>query len=292
MPTWSLTVEVPEADADEVAALLVDGGAAGVEVRDATVAAMPGTRRPPAGGALLVASFARRGDAEAAARGLGLAGDLAEVPDEDWGESWKRGLAPLAIGRVFIRPSWAKAAAPPGAREVVLDPGMAFGTGTHPTTAMCLSALDRLLAERPGASVLDVGTGSGILAIAARKLGAGRVVATENDPVALRVAAENAGRNGVDLELALAAPDAIPGRFDIVLANILANALVELAPGMSAKVAPEGALILCGLVAGQEEEVRAAFAACGLAPDRASDAAEGEWRLVALRAPPERPERP
>jgi ribosomal protein L11 methyltransferase len=286
MPTWSLTLQVAEAEADDVASLLFDAGASGVEVRDATVAPMPGAPRPPPGRALLVASFAERDDADAARRDLGRGGELAEVPDQDWSESWKRGLEPFAVGRVFIRPSWTEAAVPAGAVEVVLDPGMAFGTGTHPTTALCLAALDRLLAARPGASVLDVGTGSGLLAIAARKLGAGRVVGTENDPVALRVAGENAERNGAALDLALASPEAVAGRFDVVVANILANTLVELAPAIAGKVAPGGALLLSGLLAGQESGVRDAYAARGLSPDPRGDAADGEWRLVALRAAP------
>jgi ribosomal protein L11 methyltransferase len=285
VPSWSLTLEVAEAEADDAAALLFDAGAAGVEVRDGTLAAMPGAARPPPGRAILVASFASRADADAAAGEVG--GDIALVPDEDWSETWKRGLAPFAIGRVFVRPSWTDAPAPPGSVEVVLDPGMAFGTGTHPTTALCLRALDRLLVERPGAAVLDVGTGSGLLAIAARKLGAKRAAGTENDPVALRVAGENAARNGVEVALHLAAPEGVPGEFDVVVANILANTLAELAPAIAAKVAPGGALLLSGLLAGQEEGVRAAYVAAGLAPAPALDAADAEWRLVALaRAAP------
>ncbi len=286
MHTWSLTVEVPEAEGDDFAALLFDAGAEGVEVRDESVAPMPGARRPGAGRALLVASFAAREEAEAAARVLPFPGELSEVPDQDWGESWKQGLAPFAVGRVFIRPSWTPAATPPGSVEVVLDPGMAFGTGTHPTTALCLAALDRLLAARPRAALLDVGTGSGLLAIAAKKLGAARAAGTENDPVALRVAGENAARNGVDLELHLTAPDAVAGAFDVVVANILANTLMELAAAIAAKVAPGGALLLSGLLAGQEEAVRATYLARGLLADPSLDGADGEWRLVALRAGP------
>ena len=285
MPSWTLTVEVPEPEGDDVAALLLAEGAGGAEVRDGSVAPMPGAARPSPGRAMVVAFFAARHQAEAAAAALGLEGALAEVPDEDWSESWKRDLAPFTVGRVFIRPSWTAAAAPPGAVEVVLDPGMAFGTGTHPTTALCLAALDALLAEHPGVDVLDVGTGSGLLAIAAAKLGAGRVAGTENDPVALRVAGENAGRNGVGPELALAPPEAMAGRFGVVVANILANALVALAPALALKVAPGGTLLLSGILAGQEDEVRAAAEAEGRVADRPRCASRGEWRLLALRRP-------
>jgi ribosomal protein L11 methyltransferase len=167
--------------------------------------------------------------------------------------------------------------------EVVLDPGMAFGTGSHPTTSLCLAALSDLLAARPGASVLDVGTGSGLLAIAARKLGAGRVAANDNDPVAVEVARENAARNGAAVELTGAPPAAIPGTFDLVVANILANVLVALAPALAAKLAPGGVLLLSGILAPQEEEVRSAHLAAGLTPLPGGDRRDGEWSLVALR---------
>jgi ribosomal protein L11 methyltransferase len=280
MPTFSLTVEADAAGADDLAALLLDAGALGAEVRDGSVAAMPGAAAPPPGRALVVAFFTGREAAAEAAAEVGVEGELAAVPEEDWSETWKRDLTAFAVGRVFVRPSWIAAAAPPGAAEVVLDPGMAFGTGTHPTTALCLAA-----SARSGAAVLDVGTGSGLLAIAAVKLGARRVAGTENDPVALEVAGENAARNGVRLELHLAPPEAVEGAFPVVVANILANTLVALAPGIAARLAPGGALLLSGILAGQEGEVRDAYLARGLAAAPDLDAAEGEWRLVALRRP-------
>jgi ribosomal protein L11 methyltransferase len=159
---------------------------------------------------------------------------------------------------------------------------MAFGTGTHPTTSLCLAGLCELLAARPGATVLDVGTGSGLLAIAARKLGAGRVAANDVDPVAIRVAEENAARNGVALELVASGVEAIPGRFDVVLANILANTLVELAPRIAERLAPGGVVLLSGILAPQEEEVRRAYVALGLAPHPGGDRRDGEWSLLAL----------
>src|SRR5574337_138538 len=283
MPTFSLTLDLPEPEADDTAALLLEAGAAGAEVRDGTVAPMPGAPRPALGQAQVIAFFASPEAAAEAAASLGLRGTVAEIAEQDWSESWKEGLAPFRVGRVFVRFSWTPSPPPPGAVEVVLDPGMAFGTGTHPTTALCLAALDELLAASPGAAVLDVGTGSGLLAIAARKLGAARVAATENDPVALRVAEENAARNAVALELGLVPPGAVPGEFQIVVANILANTLVELAPAIAGRLAPGGALLLSGILAGQEDEVRAAYLAQGLAPDPARERAQAEWRLVALR---------
>jgi ribosomal protein L11 methyltransferase len=245
---------------------------------------MPGVPLPPAGRALLVAWFADRGAAEDARAAQG--GAVAEVADEDWGEGWKRHFRPLDVGRVRVRPSWIETPPPAGAVEVVLDPGMAFGTGTHPTTSLCLAALSDLLGARPGASVLDVGTGSGLLAIAARKLGAGRVAANDEDPVAIGVARENAARNGAAVELTLDPVEAIPGTFDVVVANILANVLVALAPALAGKVAPGGALLLSGVLGPQEDEVRAAHVARGLLPVPGGDRRDGEWSLVALRRPP------
>jgi ribosomal protein L11 methyltransferase len=210
---------------------------------------------------------------------------VVDVPDEDRGEGWKNDIRPHDLGRVRVRPSWIVEPTPSGAVEVVLDPGMAFGTGSHATTSLCLAALSDVLGGRPGASVLDVGTGSGLLAIAARKLGAGRVAANDNDPVAVDVARENAERNGALLELTLDPVERIPGTFDVVVANILANVLVELAPVLAAKVAPGGVLLLSGILGPQEDEVRRAQVAQGLVPVPGGDRRDGEWSLLALRRP-------
>jgi ribosomal protein L11 methyltransferase len=285
MPAFSLTCELPAAEAEDRAARLVEAGAAGVELREEGVAPMPGQRRPEPGRALLVAWFVDRAAAERAAAEAGVDGEVGEFADQDWGQAWKRDLAPFTVGRVRVRPSWTAEAVPPGCVEVVLDPGMAFGTGTHPTTALCLRAISALLRERPGASVLDVGTGSGLLAIAARKLGAGRVAANDDDPVAVAVARDNAARNGVSLEITGEPVASLGGAFDLVVANILANTLLELAPALAARLAPGGALLLSGLLAGQEQEVRRACQRAGLLADPARDAADGEWRLLALRRP-------
>jgi ribosomal protein L11 methyltransferase len=281
--TYTLTVEGERASADDLAAALVDEGASGVEVRDGEAAPMPGVPAPPAGRAVLVAWFGDRGAAEAARAAFG--GEVEDVPDQDWGEAWRKGLAPLTVGRVHVRPSWIAAAPPPGTVEIVLDPGMAFGTGTHPTTALCLAALSDLLSASPRVSVLDVGTGSGLLAIAAAKLGAARVVGTDNDPVALRVAEENAAANDVRVELAADPPRAVAGSFEIVVANILANTLVELAPQLAARVAPGGTLLLAGILGPQEDEVRSAYLRLGLEPAPGGDRRDGEWSLLALSQP-------
>ncbi len=283
MPTWSLTLDTAATLAEERSAELMDLGASGVEVRDGEGTPMPGTPQPAPGRALLVAWFATAEAAEEARAEHG--GAVAEVPDEDWSEGWKKDLRPMDVGRVRVRPSWIDAPPPPGAVEVVLDPGMAFGTGSHPTTSLCLAALSDVLGSRRGASVLDVGTGSGILAIAARKLGAARVAANDEDPVAVEVARENAARNGVALELTGAPLEAIPGTFDVVVANILANVLVALARPLAAKLSPGGVLLLSGILGPQEDEVRRAHVAAGLAPVPGGDRRDGEWSLLALERP-------
>jgi ribosomal protein L11 methyltransferase len=281
--SWSVTAEVAAEAAEEAVDRLLEAGAAGVEERAGGLIPMPGERQPAPGRALLVAWFPDRAAAEEAGHSLGVPVEITPVADRDWSEEWKKGLAPISVGRVYLRPSWVEARPPPGAVEVVLDPGMAFGTGTHATTALCLAAVDELLQRRPAARVLDAGTGSGLLAIAARKLGAGRVAANDNDPVAVRVARENAARNGAEIDVTLAPVAEIRGEFDLVVANILANVLVELAPDLAARLAPGGELVLAGILTPQEEEVGAAFRALGLAP--LPGARRDEWSLLRFRRP-------
>ncbi len=189
------------------------------------------------------------------------------VAETDWAEAWKQHLTVLHVGRrLVIRPSWLPYIPAEGEVVVELDPGMAFGTGTHPTTQMCLLALEDWV--RPGARVLDLGTGSGILAIAAAKLGARRVLALDTDPQAVLVARENVSRNGVADRVRVARGSLAQaiGRFDVVVVNILARVLIEMAEqGLARRLAREGRLIVAGLLAGQEEEVRDAFQRAGLA---------------------------
>lgn len=188
------------------------------------------------------------------------------VAETDWAEAWKQGLSVLHIGRrLVIRPSWLPYTPAEGEVVVELDPGMAFGTGTHPTTWMCLLALEDRV--RPGARVLDLGTGSGILAIAAARLGARRVLALDTDPQAVAVARENVHRNGVAdrVRVARGSLAQAVGRFDVAVVNILAQVLIEMADqGLARRLAPDGRLIAAGLLVGQEGDVREAFRRNGL----------------------------
>lgn len=190
------------------------------------------------------------------------------IAEADWAEAWKQHLRVLHIGRrLVVRPSWLEYAPREEEVVIVLDPGMAFGTGLHPTTQMCLVALEEHV--RPGTSLLDLGTGSGILSIAGAKLGAERVLALDKDPQAVEVARENVLRNGVAdrvtvMEGSLAQAH---GRFDVVVVNILARVIVEmLEQGLAERLAPGGRLILAGLIVDQEAEVVAALHRAGLRP--------------------------
>ena len=182
------------------------------------------------------------------------------IEDQDWERSWMDNFQPMRFGqRLWIVPSW-HAAPEPDAVNLLLDPGLAFGTGTHPTTALCLEWLDGQTLDN--CSVLDFGCGSGILAIAALLLGAPQAVGTDIDPQALEASRDNASRNGIDpARFPVYLPADLPQQpADVVVANILAGPLVSLAPQITALVKGGGRLALSGILAEQAEEVRAAYA--------------------------------
>ncbi len=236
-----------------------------------------------------------------------LAGSIGEltarrIAEEDWANAWREHYHVLRLGRrTVIKPSWREYT--PQADEVVveLDPGMAFGTGLHPTTRNCLLALEDAL--RPGDTILDVGTGSGILAIAALKLGAARALALDVSPVAVEAARENAAINGVGARMAvrlatLAGAGGEPfqplpadldtlgpeiGVFDIVVANIIARVIAQLAPALVRATRPGGTLIASGLIAERRAEAEEPLRAAGLRDIR--DLVEGDWvTLIGRRA--------
>jgi ribosomal protein L11 methyltransferase len=204
-----------------------------------------------------------------AARAIGLAATPAyttrAVADEDWVRLTQSQFAPIHIGKnIWVVPSWHEAPDPDGL-ILELDPGLAFGTGSHPTTRLCMEWLEAHPA--PGQNVLDYGCGSGILAMVAKKMGAGDVAGVDIDPQAIESARANAMRNQCEIEYYL--PDSLAassnaqhaqGRFDIVVANILSSPLKLMAPMLAGRVAPGGALILSGVLARQAEEVALAYA--------------------------------
>jgi ribosomal protein L11 methyltransferase len=238
-----------------------------------------------------------------------------QLEEHDWAEAWKRYYTIQHIGaRTVIVPSWLDYTPQPGEIVLRLDPGMAFGTGLHPTTQLCLVLLEEYV--QPGMQVLDLGCGSGILAIAAARLGAGAVLALDTDPIAVAAARENVTRNGLDqvvyvAEGSLGAGTALGhwlygtlneeegtsrqpkaaldraafsiDRFDLIVANIIAGVLVALAQDLARALAPGGLLIGSGIIAERAAEVAAAFETAGLAPlERRQD---GDWVALVHRKP-------
>jgi ribosomal protein L11 methyltransferase len=194
------------------------------------------------------------------------------LQEEDWANNWKQYFKPSRVGRrMVIKPTWEEFAATDDDIILELDPGQAFGTGTHPTTRLCLETLENIFSHEPPfhtpplpepAGLLDVGTGSGILAIAAAKFGAGRVVATDIDPKAVSVAQQNLAMNGVQERVAVSAAPLreVAGTFEVVVANILAEELVRLAPELVEKITGEGFLVLSGILTEKEDIVLEGFA--------------------------------
>lgn len=203
---------------------------------------------------------------------------IESIEETDWSTKWRQDFKPMDFGRLYVVPTWLE---PPPEAELVLrlDPGMAFGTGTHETTSLCLA---RIVELAEGSRVLDVGTGSGILALGALRAGAKLSVGTDNDPEALVVARENAELNELEHRLVLSAeePDRLGG-FDLVVANILRDPLIELAPKIGAAVLPGGRLLLSGLLVHQLDDVARAYLSLGYFEGR-RDTHRGEWGLIEL----------
>ncbi len=200
------------------------------------------------------------------------------VPERPWERAWMDDFRPLRFGcRLWVVPSHT-APPDPAAVNLRLDPGLAFGTGTHPTTALCLEWLEAHL--EPGLSVLDYGCGSGILAVAALLLGAPGAQAVDIDPQALEASAANAEANGVADRLALGVPGSAAAA-PVVLANIVAGTLVTLAPALCGLVRPGGCLVLSGLLCGQQAQVQAAYPSLAFEAPRERDG----WLLLVARKP-------
>ena len=232
-------------------------GATAVEVRD--VGQAPGW-------VALLAGFPTPEAVRGAAHRLGAPGWVVEVVDveDGWQDVWKRYAQPVEVGPLVVAPAWRPVPVDAGRLVLTIDPGPCFGSGTHPTTRLLLAELSRLL--QPGATVFDVGTGSGILAVAAARLGAERVVAVDIDPAAVAVADSNMVANGVAdrVEVSAHPVEDVPGSFDVVVANLTAAILAELAGVLVAAVAPGGLLLLSGLLPGQWEHVADRFTALDL----------------------------
>lgn len=296
MVWWLVTVPLASGDDPEVwSARLWSAGATGVaetaagpdELAPTDAGARAATRSGDAtvagdDGVVLSAGFVDEATAVRAVAGLGHpAARAAPVDPDAWVEEWRRTAAPTRVTGLVVRAPWHPPDPDPAAvTEVVIDPGPTFGHGGHPTTRLVLAELAGLV--RPGASVLDVGCGSGVLAVAAAALGAGRVVAVDTDPAAVAATGDNARANGVEVDARVGTVGAGLGRFDLVLANLLAPVLRDLGPALAAATGADGGqLVVTGLLAEQQAEVQRA-----LRPLQARTARrDGDWVLLTLTHP-------
>jgi len=282
--TTMLSLRLRADAADAAQGLLYLAGAQGFEWRDCTI-----DRAIPEGEVHLITY----GDASTlellavAAReapGLLAPPALFEIDEVDWAQAWKVHFKPLRLSpRLAVVPSWEKWSPPAGVRVIPMDPGSAFGTGQHATTALCLRALDQIDAEGEIGDLADIGCGTGILGIGAHLLGAGYLWMVDNDPMAVEVARHNLASMGLleRIELGCAELPEHQRRFDTVVANILAPVLIRLAPQLSALATSPGRLLLSGLLVSQIDQVETQFLALGW--QRARLNCEGEWALLWLQ---------
>lgn len=265
---------VPALDEDAAVAALWDAGTSGVEVRAAAAGHVELLAYFPAG-------VADVGGLTAALRGH--APEPVEVPDVDWVARFREAFRAFDAGPFTIVPSW-DARPAERARTLVVDPGRAFGTGTHETTRLCLAAIERLAGRRALGRTLDLGAGTGLLGIAASRLGASAVVASDVDPEAAASSALHARLNDVPLRVVRAdgGRGLRAGAFDLVLANLMALFLVDRAAEVRSLLAPGGALVLSGLLAGDVPEVRRAYdPSCGSPEPHTL----GEWAALVYEVP-------
>ena len=257
---------------------LAELGATGLEERDQ--ATLVRERAPDE--AVIIAAFPDEDSAQRALSELREAyqADLVYVPQEDWATEWRRGFGAQRIGkRLLLHPSWEPAESKPGDVVLTIDPENAFGSGDHETTRLVLRVLDQRVAG--GERVLDVGSGSGVLSIAALRLGARSAVATDIDADAVVVAKRNAELNGVAAGIRVSTQPLaeIDGDYDIVLANIETRVLVHMPEDLQARLAPAGILVLSGILRGERNAVLTAYA-----PMKLEDyLEEGEWCACVLR---------
>lgn len=286
---FEVKIEIPFASAEESNDILLELGNERWSVLEDVIVR----------GAWIIGIFPTAEMAAASARELlallGADGEtgvqVRELPEAEWRDSYKAHFHAWQFGRLHWVPVWERDSfrLPLGDAVLWLDPGLAFGTGNHETTRLCVERLVQLATERgTGGRVIDAGCGSGILALSAAKLGWAQVTGFDNDAEAVRVSEENAALNGLDGRVTFGVADLTTGfssgRGDVVLANILANVLIEFARELTSAVAPGGALILSGILATECDQVRAAFGA--LAPTwRQQTRVMGDWSDVLLVRP-------
>jgi ribosomal protein L11 methyltransferase len=297
MQVWIEVQIETQADAADLVAAAVGTLTGGVEMRDTE------TLLSAAAGRTCVVALCEPDQASslldavdetlAAARGAGVVVDpvtirTREAHEDEWRDVWKQFFRATRVGRRFtVRPSWDAGEAPAGEFVIDLDPGMAFGTGAHPSTRLVIKLAEEVRENRPGLEhVLDLGCGSGILSIVAARLWPeASGLAVDNDPHATTCAQENLERNHVaSFKVRTDTLAGVTARFDLVMANIQADVLTELAPELPARLAPDGLVILSGLLLEQVEPVLAVFCDAGFTLDARAE--EGEWGALRLRRIP------
>lgn len=203
------------------------------------------------------------------------------VPEQDWNETWKNNFRPIDAGKnLSILPPWEK---PTGSKiNLIIDPGMAFGTGHHETTRFCLAIIEQYAsAAKIKDSFLDLGTGTGILAIAAAKLGFKKITAIDNDPLAIDAASRNAALNGLsNISLSEGEIACTSGPYNMIAANLVSETLIKIAPEIAKRLAPDGIALLSGMLIGQEMEVLKAMELCGL--NLAKRFEDGRWASITV----------
>jgi len=274
-----LTVRTLAAGGPEAGAALMAAGAAGFEIQDRDT-------DPRLGEAALVTGWLEptpQARERALARLAGLDVEARWEEDPGWADAWRAHFRPVRAGSLTIRAPWNPSSE---GLEVIIEPAMAFGTGGHATTRLAAEGLEAALNARPGAEVLDMGTGSGVLAIAAVRLGASRAVGVDVDPEAVKATAVNAALNGVEGRVA-ATSDWPAGVFPVVVANIVSPVLLELRQRLAGAVSSGGALVLSGILASEADDVVGAF--CEQGPfveiDRRTSLADADWVSVTLSHP-------
>jgi DNA polymerase len=268
-----LALVVPHGETELVADRLWAGGATAVEERPASD-----------GHVELVAGFPTAEAAQGAAAVLG--GQVTEVDDRGWRDTWRRHASPVRAGSIVVAPAWRPVTVGGSELVVTIDPGPCFGSGSHPTTRLLLAELCKRVAS--GMTVLDVGTGSGILAVAAAALGAASVVAVDIDPEAVEATRRNAAANDLAGRIAVSVADAatVAGSFDVVVANLTAGALVDLAGVLVDAVVPGGVLLVSGMLSGQWQHVAGHLAALPVLEVLSLDGWSGAVLGAHLASPP------
>lgn len=295
------TIVVDETHAPAVSEALIEMGALGLSIEDDETLSVPEKPVSETKRSKIVASFASslqnalqvQSAINELLQSLGIAESssslFAHIPEQDYAKQFQQSWKAFAIGeKIWIVPSWEEDVFVNEDKDAIvihMDPELAFGTGQHETTKLCSEAVLKAVRESRSPhdlQILDVGTGTGILAFVGVLAGAGSAVATDNDPEALKVASENAKKNKLDTRVTFSGkdPDKLGAQFDIVVANILAFPLIELAPRIVAAVKPKGRLFLSGLLTHQAEEVAAAYRKLGMGDQQMT--VMNEWAMLSF----------